>query len=677
MVFFQKKTRYGPGWWPAAETGGPKRNNRGAILLGLIVAMVIFATLSVVMVNLTSTSAVTSVAPNQSWRAYYLGESGYRYAASEFLHAGDGLTGSAASEARDDRLETLHQQADYTVDGAGGFTLAFYPYYYQTEAKAAGVPDLTATALAHVPIAGTGRPGWIQVRSASAENFYQYTSVTVAEPSVFFNGVSAEVPAGKVFPAALAASAVFNNGGSITLADNTGADLFPSRNGLFRIEEDPGVRYYFYRQRVGNTLNGLSFAGGSGTPFGYSPAGGDKVVLERVITLVTTGWVGQGRLSVSRDINYQLALVAGDEGGSGDGAAPEYEDDFSDGDLSDDWVIPAGGSGWAIEPDIDGDAALHVAGSHEGSGGGAERGAAAAAGATGGGGDEYAFLGSTLGHFEQAWNTTDKKLSYDVQMKISTYDFLGGTGYYPPYYLDGLSFRVNQAGGGGMKYLAVSFLRTRNDRHGVKDGIDDALLSGITATKENVPMIVLWEYLGEGSGQKKVLAYKQLSNANHVIHSDMYLRNWSTLLVRIQEKEEGGVRFNDIQVYYSDKDGPHGTPGTSLTDEGRLALIRGHKEWPVAAADLTSGNDYFTLVTWDNWDSTLVTAREGDTVIRLADTNFLTDFVSWPSDRPEVGIHSFGDSWYYHYFDDVGLRFPCDTCGSTGLPPGFQEPTQN
>ena len=61
--------------------------------------MVVLAALGAAMVSLTSTSMFGQVGANSSARAYFLAESGYRYAESMYLNPGSGSA--------DDALEAL------------------------------------------------------------------------------------------------------------------------------------------------------------------------------------------------------------------------------------------------------------------------------------------------------------------------------------------------------------------------------------------------------------------------------------------------------------------------------------------------------------------------------------------------------------------------------------------
>ena len=56
------------------------QDQKGSVLVVLVIAIIIFALLGAAMLSLTSTSAVNQVLAYSSSRAYYLAESGFRYA---------------------------------------------------------------------------------------------------------------------------------------------------------------------------------------------------------------------------------------------------------------------------------------------------------------------------------------------------------------------------------------------------------------------------------------------------------------------------------------------------------------------------------------------------------------------------------------------------------------------
>jgi Tfp pilus assembly protein PilX len=83
-------------------------NNQGNVLVGLVVTMLIFAVMAAGMVSLTSTSTSNQITSNSTARAYYLAESGFRYAASEYLNTGDLDFDGETIDNRNQRFETLH-----------------------------------------------------------------------------------------------------------------------------------------------------------------------------------------------------------------------------------------------------------------------------------------------------------------------------------------------------------------------------------------------------------------------------------------------------------------------------------------------------------------------------------------------------------------------------------------
>lgn len=98
--------------WGAAGTGAFLRgNNRGGVLLGVVAAMVIAGVLGAGAASMLGTTSFHGVRANYGERAYYLAESGFRYAASTFRR-----DGKAA-------LVALPLNSPYEVPGGGRFTI--------------------------------------------------------------------------------------------------------------------------------------------------------------------------------------------------------------------------------------------------------------------------------------------------------------------------------------------------------------------------------------------------------------------------------------------------------------------------------------------------------------------------------------------------------------------------
>ena len=112
------------------------KNRHGSVLIGLVVTMVIFAALGAAMLPLTTTSTMSQIGVNQTARAYFLAESGYRYAAGEYKNA-------SGETAKDNMLETLHTQGTYTLSNNDGrFQLEIYPFYFKTRTDPNGTQVL-------------------------------------------------------------------------------------------------------------------------------------------------------------------------------------------------------------------------------------------------------------------------------------------------------------------------------------------------------------------------------------------------------------------------------------------------------------------------------------------------------------------------------------------------------
>ena len=76
----------------SADTQGRPFGERGNILIYVLMTMVIFAVIGVTMVSLFSTSVSSSATANETRRAFYLSESGIRYAMSELRQGGFSAT---------------------------------------------------------------------------------------------------------------------------------------------------------------------------------------------------------------------------------------------------------------------------------------------------------------------------------------------------------------------------------------------------------------------------------------------------------------------------------------------------------------------------------------------------------------------------------------------------------
>lgn len=135
----------------------------------------------------------------------------------------------------------------------------------------------------------------------------------------------------------------------------------------------------------------------------------------------------------------------------------------------------------------------------------------------------------------KAWNKQKYLLSYEMQVKVKTLKQLH-------HYMIGLSFRVQNAGVETPEpYYGVSFFYSETEKKakdypswlGEPPAVppDPMTLGGLD--KDSV-YLVFWKF---DSGDFHLLSSQKLTSATHgsVIESDGTLKDWSTLIVRVQE----------------------------------------------------------------------------------------------------------------------------------------------
>ena len=109
---------------------GPSPGCGGSILIGLVITIVVFAIVGAVILSMYGAADLTQVGSNNATRAYYLAESGYRYATGRFLAMGDDNDSGSAEDDRNDELERLHDEgARILAQDQGRFEVEVYPYY--------------------------------------------------------------------------------------------------------------------------------------------------------------------------------------------------------------------------------------------------------------------------------------------------------------------------------------------------------------------------------------------------------------------------------------------------------------------------------------------------------------------------------------------------------------------
>ncbi len=449
--------------------------SQGSVLLGLVITMVIFAALGAAMLPLTNTSTLSQVGANQKARAYFLAESGYRYAAGEYKNA-------SGATAKDNMLDALHTQGTYNLqNNAGQFELEIYPFYYRTRL------DPNGSQLLRTEVNGGFSPdlslssGRLLVNS----NFYDYTSVSQSGSDVDFTTV-------QVLPSISVGTDVLSVGVSINAAQVVprGGDLdlqggyigaFPLRNGSFKVDG----RIYSYEERddTNNKLLGIQDPADP-TMVSFTVGANSDIVLEKFIKVHSTGTFGQGPTAVSRLIRYHVPL-----------SLPELDTEVEFYETFDDLTKWASATGTQAIESIGGDNALRITGTNPPPGGGPVW------------SQTNLDWQSTAVNLDSTKTRSGGFVSYDSQVKIG---FVGAPapdwGFNPSpiplYYLAGISFRVDSDDNN----YGLSFIRGSASTWPTPDNIENEY---VPLDQRN--LIVLWQKTNFGA-DRAWLAYKYFSS---------------------------------------------------------------------------------------------------------------------------------------------------------------------
>jgi prepilin-type N-terminal cleavage/methylation domain-containing protein len=314
------------------------QGQRGAMLVTLIATMVVFSTLGAIMVGMFGTSALSQASGSNSLKAYYLAESGFRYAASRYIGVNMGSE-SANEAARDNLLETeLHGKTFSLALGDGGFRIDAYPYYYKvTEIPSSN--QLRTRVTGGFPLEGTSynNGSWVQVKKTdgsiqnvqiSGVSTHTYAGYNEVRFWTFSGGnwdgtidVGATVTPVSI-PDRATLTATDSDGDGlldyIPFVASSGAAAFPARNGIFTVfvQGSTERRILSYRELdiANRRLKGIGDP--SGLPLtsltlqdpGTGPSYTKVIELMKFIRLDSTGTIGTGSAAVSRKVTYYAPI---------------------------------------------------------------------------------------------------------------------------------------------------------------------------------------------------------------------------------------------------------------------------------------------------------------------------------------------------------------------------------
>lgn len=427
----------------------------GAVLLVLVVLMVMVGFLGAAMTHQTAIGSLSSVSGNRSQQAFYLAESGYRYAAAKMKKGSD--------------LNTLHDHGPYAIGNSGTFTIQFYPYIFD-----AVNTDGAGTLTAKVPFgdapsvamsAGTGNFFYLKTTSQTEP----FQTILVSDDTISFvkdTGLWNVLSSERVRLAVKSNGDPLIEGGDLNLQSTSSADAFPLRHG--RILMDGKV----YQYKIREPLKLAVITRADDQPW-EAPAlyNGMDVILLDFMELHSTGRIGNGSASVSQKVVYNIPVYGTDN--------EEFHDPFDD---KSHWEETSTKGSHVIET-VAGDKVLKVEST-------TVTGPVSKS--------QIALVPSTTGiDFSKTHRIAGDFLSYDTQVKV------GFSPDIPVHYMAGISFRLNGTTG---EHFGVSFQKPDfYDLSGAIDQIPDDLVPG---PMQNQYGIVLWQELAAGWDW---LAYKKLT----------------------------------------------------------------------------------------------------------------------------------------------------------------------
>jgi prepilin-type N-terminal cleavage/methylation domain-containing protein len=313
--------RRSPRWSPRLQ------GQRGAMLVTLIATMVLFSTLGALMIGMFGTSALSQASGNISTRAYYLAESGFRYAASSYVNV-SGADELTRDTTRDNLLvNELHGKTFSLNSGYGQFRIDVYPYYYKVveapttnmlKTRVPGGLPIPALELAKydnawVKVTKTdGNILFAQISSASMNPVSGFTEVRFYilsgswDTAIDVNSVVTPICKANATTATLTRTEDGKTKYDLAFQSPTGAGIFPEKNGIVSVIEQgtAAVKTLGYKKLdlVANKLVDVYDPDGISVPPTVQP--GSNIVLSKFIRLESTGTVGTGSSAVSRKVTY-------------------------------------------------------------------------------------------------------------------------------------------------------------------------------------------------------------------------------------------------------------------------------------------------------------------------------------------------------------------------------------
>ena len=307
---------------------GKLHSQRGIALMGLVFTFILLGGLMTGVVSLISTGGMEVVPVNAGDNARNLAESGYRYAAAQYLNTEDL---NSLNNADDEKAWFLEEMVDGTTyvmpEQMGTIDLTVHPYWL-----IASRDYVTATNVIRVRFPGTKKAnfsfpasGTIKRGEEVNQGFTQFTAVSPVTGSDDYQfTLSSSIPslddgAAIHFVLNPNANQSIQNGSNLVLAAPTGSYFVPPKNGLIEIASGELANYYTYRSAVFGqpgagqmTLYGLSWQQKMSTIDPKTDVmnltSNSRVVFKKFINMVSRGTVGSGEYVAVKNINFYTPI---------------------------------------------------------------------------------------------------------------------------------------------------------------------------------------------------------------------------------------------------------------------------------------------------------------------------------------------------------------------------------
>jgi prepilin-type N-terminal cleavage/methylation domain-containing protein len=288
------------------------KGNTGSALIAVIVAIVLFSTIAAALLPLVGSSGHQSVARDQADKAYLMAESGFRFAAGQYVHAG------TSSDAKIAVLNGLHKSLHTTSQG--NFSLRVQSYFYRiSTAITAGDTDLPTTVPGSLPgpiaLMNPSDFNGLKLRVEEDGSVHTIASAAITSENAIIFSMTSHQPAlstgGLVYPVVYPDNTQnLTNHADLVYQQGTGA-LFPTNNGYLTVSI--GNTQYYLNYRINDTVNHrlVDIVNLDDPDMDLTVTNTDEIVLNRHIRLVSIGSYGSGGFEVSRTVTYDTPLYFG------------------------------------------------------------------------------------------------------------------------------------------------------------------------------------------------------------------------------------------------------------------------------------------------------------------------------------------------------------------------------